>query len=204
MTHRPSCPLWFIIPIVGKRFDSPRRHGEMEIKKVGLLGWGLMGSGIAQVSGTAGLETVVLEAEQSFIDKGFARIEKSLAKLVEKGTIKEASAAVRARLQGTTRKEDLAGCDLIIEAIIESLEEKRKIFAALDGIVKSEAIFASNTSSISITELMTSTRRPQRFVGLHFFNPLPLMQLLEVFRTIAPPYEFYSRALASPSKVCTS
>ncbi len=102
----------------------------MEIKKVGVLGCGLMGSGIAQVSATAGLETVVLEAEQSFIDKGFARIEKSLAKLVEKGTIKEASAAVRARLQGTTRKEDLAGCDLIIEAIIESLEEKRKIFAA--------------------------------------------------------------------------
>ncbi len=173
----------------------------MEIKKVGVLGCGLMGSGIAQVSATAGLETVVLEAEQSFIDKGFARIEKSLAKLVEKGTIKEASAAVRARLQGTTRKEDLAGCDLIIEAIIESLEEKRKIFAALDGIVKSEAIFASNTSSISITELMTSTRRPQRFVGLHFFNPVPLMQLVEVVRTIATADEVYESAVAFGRKV---
>ncbi len=173
----------------------------MEIRKVGVLGCGLMGSGIAQVSATAGLETVVLEAEQSFIDKGFARIEKSLAKLAEKGTIKEAPAAVRARLQGTTRKEDLAGCDLIIEAIVENLEEKRKIFAALDGIVKSEAIFASNTSSISITELMTSTKRPQRFVGLHFFNPVPLMQLVEVVRTIATADDVYESAVAFGKKV---
>jgi len=173
----------------------------MEIRKVGVLGCGLMGSGIAQVSATAGLETVVLEAEQSFIDKGFARIEKSLAKLAEKGTIKEAPAAVRARLQGTTRKEDLAGCDLIIEAIVENLEEKRRIFAALDGIVKSEAIFASNTSSISITELMTSTKRPQRFVGLHFFNPVPLMQLVEVVRTIATADDVYESAVAFGKKV---
>src|SRR5260370_30079232 len=163
----------------------------MEIKKLGVLGCGLMVCGIAEFRATAGLERVVLEAEQSLIDKGFARMEKSLAKLAEKGTIKEAPAAVRARLQGTTRKEDLAGCDLIIEAIVENLEEKRRIFAALDGIVKSEAIFASNTSSISITELMTSTRRPQRFVGLHFFNPVPLMQLVEVVRTIAPAFKLY-------------
>jgi 3-hydroxybutyryl-CoA dehydrogenase len=173
----------------------------MEIRKVGVLGCGLMGSGIAQVSATAGLETIVLEAEQSFIDKGFARIEKSLAKLAEKGTIKETPARVRTRLQGTTRKEDLAGCDLIIEAIVENLEEKRKIFAALDGIVKSDAIFASNTSSISITELMTSTRRPQRFVGLHFFNPVPLMQLVEVVRTIATADDVYESAVAFGEKV---
>ncbi|HTD24724.1 MAG TPA: 3-hydroxyacyl-CoA dehydrogenase family protein [Terriglobales bacterium] len=173
----------------------------MEIKKVGVLGCGLMGSGIAQVSATAGLETIVLEAEQSFIDKGFARIEKSLAKLAEKGTIKETPARVRTRLQGTTRKEDLAGCDLIIEAIVENLEEKRKIFAALDGIVKSDAIFASNTSSISITALMTSTKRPQRFVGLHFFNPVPLMQLVEVVRTIATADDVYESAVAFGEKV---
>ncbi|HTC92779.1 MAG TPA: 3-hydroxybutyryl-CoA dehydrogenase [Terriglobales bacterium] len=173
----------------------------MEIKKVGVLGCGLMGSGIAQVSATAGLETVVLEAEQSFIDKGFARIEKSLAKLAEKGAIKEASAAIRARLKGTTRKEDLAGCDVIIEAIIENLEEKRKIFGALDGVVKPEAIFASNTSSLSITELMTSTKRPQRFVGLHFFNPVPLMQLVEVVRTIATADDVYESAVAFGKKV---
>ena len=173
----------------------------MEIKKVGVLGCGLMGSGIAQVSATAGLETVVLEAEQSFLDKGFARIEKSLAKLAEKGTIKETPAAARARLKGTTRKEDLADCDLIIEAIIENLEEKRKTFSALDAIVKPEAIFASNTSSLSITELMTSSKRPQRFVGLHFFNPVPLMQLVEVVRTIATADDVYESALAFGKKV---
>src|SRR5215470_7591346 len=157
----------------------------MDIRKVGVLGCGLMGSGIAQVSATAGLETVVLEAEQGFLDKGFARIEKSLAKLAEKGTVKETPQAIRARLKGTTRKEELADCDIVIEAIIENLEEKRKMFSALDGIVKREAIFASNTSSLSITELMATTKRPQRFVGLHFFNPVPLMQLVEVVRTIA-------------------
>src|SRR5215510_7899598 len=154
----------------------------MEIKKVGVLGCGLMGSGIAQVSASAGLETVVLEAEQGFIDKGFARIEKSLAKLAEKGTIQDTPQAIRGRLKGTTRKEELADCDLVIEAIIENLEEKRKMFSALDGIVKADAIFASNTSSLSITELMTSTKRPQRFAGLHFFNPVPLMKLVEVVR----------------------
>jgi 3-hydroxybutyryl-CoA dehydrogenase len=173
----------------------------MEIRKVGVLGCGLMGSGIAQVSATAGLETVVLEAEQGFLDKGFARIEKSLAKLAEKGTIKEAPGAVRSRLKGTTRKEDLADCDIVIEAIIENLEEKRKMFTALDGIVKREAIFASNTSSLSITELTTSTRRPQRFVGLHFFNPVPLMQLVEVVRTIATADDVYETAVAFGKKV---
>ena len=173
----------------------------MEIRKVGVLGCGLMGSGIAQVSASAGLDTTVLEADQSFLDKGFARIEKSLAKLAEKGTIKEAPAAVRARLKGTTRKEDLADCDLVIEAIIENLEEKRKTFAALDAIVKPDAIFASNTSSLSITELATSTKRPQRFVGLHFFNPVPLMQLVEVVRTIATADDVYESALAFGKKV---
>ena len=161
----------------------------MEIRKIGVLGCGLMGSGIAQVSATAGLDVTVLEAEQKFLDKGFAGIEKSLAKLAEKpadkGGLKEAPAAIRARLKGTTRKEELADCDLIIEAIIENLDEKRKMYAALEAIVKKDTIFASNTSSLSITELMTATKRPERFVGLHFFNPVPLMKLVEVVRTIA-------------------
>ena len=117
----------------------------MEIKKVGVLGGGLMGSGIAQVSATAGFDVVVLEAEQKFLDKGFAGIEKSLAKLAEKGTLKESPEAIRGRLKGTLKKEDLAGCDLVIEAIIENLDEKRKMYAALDAIVKKDAIFASNT-----------------------------------------------------------
>jgi 3-hydroxybutyryl-CoA dehydrogenase len=156
----------------------------MEIKKVGVLGCGLMGSGIAQVSAMAGFDVIDLEVEQKFIDKGFAGIRKSLDKFAAKGVLKESADAILARLKGTTRKEDLADCDIIVEAIIENLEEKRKMFASIDPIVKSEAIFASNTSSISITETMTATKRPDRFVGLHFFNPVPLMKLVEVARTI--------------------
>jgi 3-hydroxybutyryl-CoA dehydrogenase len=166
----------------------------MEIKKVGVLGCGLMGSGIAQVAATAGFDVIVLEVEQKFLDKGFAGIEKSLAKFAEKGTIKEAPEAVRARLKGTTNKQDLADCDIVIEAVIENLDEKKKMYAALDGIVKKDAIFASNTSSISITELLTSTKRLERFIGLHFFNPVPLMKLVEVVRTIATAAEVYDTA----------
>ena len=173
----------------------------MNIRKVGVLGCGLMGSGIAQVSATAGFDVVVLEAEQKFLDKGFAGIEKSLAKFAEKGTLKESPDAIRGRLKGTVRKEDLAGCDLVIEAIIENLDEKRKMYAALDAIVKKDAIFASNTSSLSITELMTATKRPERFVGLHFFNPVPLMKLVEVVRTVATSNEAYESAFAFAQKL---
>lgn len=157
----------------------------MQIQKVGVLGCGLMGSGIAQVGATAGYDVVVLEQEQKFLDKGFAGIEKSLAKFAEKGNLKEPPATVRARLKGVTDRNALADCDIIIEAIIENVEEKRKMFASLDGIVKKNAIFASNTSSISITEVAAATKRPDKFVGLHFFNPVPLMKLVEVVRTIA-------------------
>ena len=156
----------------------------MAIKKVGVLGCGLMGSGIAQVAATAGFDVVVLEADQKFIDKGFGGIEKSLAKFAEKGKLKEPAEAIRARLKGTLKKEDLADCDIVVEAIIENVEEKKKMYAALDAVVKKDAIFASNTSSISITELAAATKRADRFVGLHFFNPVPLMQLVEVVRTI--------------------
>jgi 3-hydroxybutyryl-CoA dehydrogenase len=166
----------------------------MEIKKVGVLGCGLMGSGIAQVAATAGFDVTVLEVEQKFLDKGFAGIEKSLAKFAEKGTIKESPQAIRARLKGTTNKQDLADSDIVIEAIIENLDEKKKMYASLDPIVKKDAIFASNTSSISVTEMMTATRRPERFVGLHFFNPVPLMKLVEVVKTIATAPEVYESA----------
>src|ERR1043166_1369254 len=132
----------------------------MTIKKVGVLGCGLMGSGIAQVSAAAGYEVTVLEQEQRFLDKGFAGIEKSLAKLAEKGTLKEPAQQIRGRLQGTLQPQTLADCDMIIEAIIENLEEKKKSFESLDRIVKKEAIFASNTSSISITEIAAATQRP--------------------------------------------
>src|SRR5262245_44132096 len=127
----------------------------MAIQRVGVLGCGLMGSGIAQVSAMAGFDVTVLEVEQRFLDKGFAGIEKSLAKFaersVEKGGITaEQKDAARARLKGTTNKSDLADCDIVIEAIIENVEEKKKMYASLDGIVKKEAIFATNTSSISV------------------------------------------------------
>jgi len=166
----------------------------MNISKVGVLGCGLMGSGIAQVSATAGFDVTVLEVEQKFLDKGFAGIEKSLAKFAEKGTIKETPQAIRARLKGTTNLRDLADCDIVIEAVIENIEEKKKMYAALDGMVKKDAILASNTSSISITELMIATKRPERFIGLHFFNPVPIMKLVEVVRTIATADEVFDTA----------
>lgn len=166
----------------------------MNIKKVGVLGCGLMGSGIAQVSATAGYDVTVLEQEQRFLDKGFSGIEKSLAKFAEKGTLKEPVETVRGRLKGTTNPKDLADSDIIVEAIIENLAEKKKTFSSLDDIVKKDAIFASNTSSISITEILSSTKRPDRFVGLHFFNPVPLMKLVEVVRTIATSNEAFEAA----------
>ncbi len=166
----------------------------MEIRKVGILGCGLMGSGIAQVAATAGFEVTVLEVEQKYLDKGFTGIEKSLAKFSEKGALKETPQAIRARLKGTTSMQDLADCDIVVEAVIENVDEKKKMYAELDGVVKKDAIFASNTSSISITELLTSTKRPERFIGLHFFNPVPLMKLVEVVRTIATASDVYDTA----------
>ncbi|HEV2177409.1 MAG TPA: 3-hydroxybutyryl-CoA dehydrogenase [Terriglobia bacterium] len=157
----------------------------MEIRKVGVVGCGLMGSGIAQVAATAGLPTVVREVSDELLRKGQGIIEKSLSKFVEKGqmTAEQKSAAL-SRLTPTVKLEDFAGCDLVIEAIVENLDRKRETFAALDKIVKPEAIFASNTSSLSITEMMTATARAPRFVGLHFFNPVPLMKLVEVVKTV--------------------
>jgi 3-hydroxybutyryl-CoA dehydrogenase len=169
----------------------------MAIKKVGVLGCGLMGSGIAQVAAQAGYETVVREVEQKFLDKGLGGIEKSLAKFVEKGkmTAAEKDASI-GRLKGTTSLDDLKDCDIVIEAIIENAQLKRETYAALDKIVKKEAIFASNTSSLTITELSMATARPKQFVGLHFFNPVPLMKLVEVVRTILTSEETFNQALA--------
>jgi 3-hydroxybutyryl-CoA dehydrogenase len=171
----------------------------MEIKKVGVLGCGLMGSGIAQVAAMAGFDTTVLEVEQKFLDKGFAGIEKSLSKFAERppekgGITQQHKKEILSRLKGTTKAAGLADCDIVIEAIIENVAQKREMFAGLDGVVKKDAIFASNTSSISITELMTATKRPERFVGLHFFNPVPLMKLVEVVRTIATASDVYDTA----------
>jgi 3-hydroxybutyryl-CoA dehydrogenase len=157
----------------------------MAIQKVGVVGCGLMGSGIAQVSAMAGFPTVVREVSQPLLDKGLGFIEKSLSKLVEKATLtREQKVQTLSRLAPTLRLEDFADCDLVIEAIIENLDRKRELFAQLDNIVKMEAAFASNTSSLSITEIMTVTKRAPKFLGLHFFNPVPLMQLVEVVKTV--------------------
>jgi len=176
----------------------------MEIKNVGVLGCGLMGAGIAQVAATAGFETVVKEVSEEFIAKGFSGIEKSLAKFAEKGTItSEQQTAIRGRLSGTTSFESLADCDIIIEAIIENLEEKRSTYSQLDAICKPETIFASNTSSLSITEMLTATspERQRRFIGMHFFNPVPLMKLVEVVRTILTDEDVYEQAVEFGKKL---
>ena len=157
----------------------------MTISKVGVLGCGLMGAGIAEVCARAGLETVVREVEDSYLDKGLARIGRSLDKAVKKGKLDpELRESTLGRLSGTTDLEELADCDLIVEAIVESVEEKVATFAVLDKTVKESAIFASNTSSLTITEIAMATERTEQFVGLHFFNPVPIMKLVEVVKTL--------------------
>jgi len=174
----------------------------MAIQKVGVVGCGLMGSGIAQVCAAAGFETVVREVAPELVDKGLKGIEKNLARLVEKGTITEAAKGeIRGRLKGTTVIEDLKDCDLVIEAIIEQLPAKKELFGALDRLCPASTIFASNTSSLTITEIATSTKRPDRFVGLHFFNPVPVMRLVEVVRTIATDATVYDEVVAFGAKL---
>ncbi|HZM69085.1 MAG TPA: 3-hydroxybutyryl-CoA dehydrogenase [Candidatus Cryosericum sp.] len=157
----------------------------MEIRKVAVAGCGLMGSGIAQVSAQAGLPTVVLEASPQLLESGLKRIEQFLAAGVAKGKVRpEDKSATLARLAGTTDPAATRDCDLAIEAVTEDLKIKRELFGALEAHLKPEAILASNTSSLSITEMAAATRRPGRFVGLHFFNPVPLMKLVEVVHTL--------------------
>jgi 3-hydroxybutyryl-CoA dehydrogenase len=166
-----------------------------QIKRVGVLGCGLMGSGIAQVSAQAGYDTVVVEVEQKFLDKGLAGIDKSLGKFVEKGKLSaDDKSKSLSRLRGSTSLKDLAECDIIVEAITENPRIKKETYTAIDTIVKKEAIFASNTSSLTITELSMATARPKQFVGLHFFNPVPLMKLVEVVRTILTSDDAFNTA----------
>ena len=158
----------------------------MAIRKVGVVGCGLMGSGIAQVSAQAGFETVVREVSDEALKKGLGAIRKFLDGGVEKGKVAAADRdKALANLKGTTAVADLLDCDLVIEAASENLGLKRELFEALDRDARPESIFASNTSSLSITQLAAFTKRPDRFLGLHFFNPVPLMKLVEVVRTIA-------------------
>jgi 3-hydroxybutyryl-CoA dehydrogenase len=156
----------------------------MAIQKVGVIGCGLMGSGIVQVAAQAGFDVRVREVNDDALAKGLGRIDRFLQAGVDKGkATAEQKAAVLAKVRGTTKVDDLADCDLVIEAAIENIAAKHEVFGALDKVCGPNAIFASNTSSLSITEMAAKTRRPARFVGLHFFNPVPLMQLVEVVRT---------------------
>jgi 3-hydroxybutyryl-CoA dehydrogenase len=174
----------------------------MAIQKVGVVGCGLMGSGIAQVCAQAGLQTVVREVSPEIVEKGLKSIEKNLSRLVEKGTINDTGKnEIRARVKGTTSLEDLKDCDVIVEAIIEQLPVKRELFAALDKLCPAHTIFASNTSSLTITEIAASTKRPERFVGLHFFNPVPVMKLVEVVKTIATDPAVYEEMVAFGTKL---
>jgi 3-hydroxybutyryl-CoA dehydrogenase len=164
----------------------------MQIRTVGVLGCGLMGAGIAQVSAQSGYKTIVREIEDSFLEKGLGRIDKFLTDGVAKGKVtQDIRDKTMANLSGTTKFDDLAACDVVIEAIIENVEDKKKSYAALDAVVGEQTIFCSNTSSLCITELGATTKRPDRFAGLHFFNPVPIMKLVEVIRGLATTDKTY-------------
>ena len=168
----------------------------MPIYKVGVVGCGLMGSGIAHVVAQSGFEVVVREVTPELLDKGLKSIEKSLQRMVEKGSLTDVERDhTRSRLKGTTGLNDLKDADLIIEAIIEQLPDKKALYMELDKLCPKTTIFASNTSSLSITEMATFTGRPDRFVGLHFFNPVPIMKLVEVIRTIATDPAVYAEVV---------
>ena len=166
----------------------------MSLERVGVLGCGLMGSGIVQVCAQAGYEVVAREVEEKYWKKGFKRVGGFLQKAVEKEKMTAADReAVLGRMTGTTRIEDLAGCDLVIEAVVEDLTVKNEMLGELDRLCPPHTIFASNTSSLTIAEMAAATGRPDRMVGLHFFNPVPVMKLVEVVRTIQTGEETFRK-----------
>jgi 3-hydroxybutyryl-CoA dehydrogenase len=169
----------------------------MDIKTVGVLGCGLMGSGIAQVCAAAGYRTIVREVDQAVLDKGLARTKKFLDDGVEKGKVTAAARdTTLANLSGTTNINDFKDCDLVIEAIVENIDAKATTFAAVEAVVGAQTILCSNTSSLCITELAAKTKRPDKFAGLHFFNPVPLMKLVEVIRGLSTSDETYQTVFA--------
>ncbi|HEX2231925.1 MAG TPA: 3-hydroxyacyl-CoA dehydrogenase family protein [Thermoleophilaceae bacterium] len=164
----------------------------MEIKRVGVLGCGLMGHGIAQVSAQAGYDVVVREIDQGALDKGLGKVEKQLAKAVEKGKLEQGDAdSVRGRIQGTLDYGELADCDLIVEAITEDLGQKLEMWREVDSVAKAEAVFATNTSSLPVIDQAAGTGRPEKFLGLHFFNPAQVMKLVEVVRCVTTSEEAF-------------
>ncbi len=168
----------------------------MDIETVGVVGCGLMGSGIAEVSARAGFETLVREVNDELLEEGLGRIRKSLDRAVSKGKLEASDRdAALDRIRGSTDLEDLAGADIVVEAIVEDLDAKRELFGKLDEICPDHTLFASNTSSLTVTQMAAATDRPDRFVGLHFFNPVPVMKLVEVVRTIATGDEAHRTAM---------
>jgi 3-hydroxybutyryl-CoA dehydrogenase len=162
----------------------------VEIKKVGVVGCGAMGAGIAQLCAQSGYQVVVSEINDDFLKKGLASIEKALARLVEKSKISQQDKdATMARIKGTTKTKDFSDCDLMIEVAIENLDLKKKIFAELDAVCPKHTILGTNTSCLSIIDMAVMTKRPDKVVGLHFFNPAPVMKLLEIVKTIATSNE---------------
>ena len=158
----------------------------MEIRTVGVVGCGLMGSGIAQTSVQAGYETIVSEVNQQLLDKGLARMYRAWDTLVSKGKLRaEQVEDYRSKVHGTLSLDDFADCEVVIEAVLENMEEKLRLFPALDGIVKPEGLLLTNTSSLSPTQMGAVTKRPEQVCGLHFFNPVPVMKLAEIVRTIS-------------------
>ncbi len=168
----------------------------VQIKTVGVVGCGLMGSGIAQVCAEAGYRVIVREVNDALLRKGLSRIEAFLAKGVEKGKLSpERKTEILGRIEGTTDLESFASSDIVLEVVIENLEAKKEVYQALDSICPAPTVFASNTSSLSITEMAAFTRRPDRVVGLHFFNPVPLMKLVEVVRSPLTSGEVFEEAV---------
>lgn len=173
-----------------------------EIRKWGVVGAGTMGNGIAQVAATAGFETVLVDVAPAALDKGLAAIAKSLDRLVAKGKLDaDGAAAVRARISSATALDALAGCDLVVEAVVEKLEVKSQVLAALDGLLPVHALLATNTSSISITKLAARTGRPERVIGMHFMNPVPVMQLVEIIRGLQTSQATYDAIEAATRRL---
>ena len=168
----------------------------MEIKRVGVVGCGLMGHGIAQVTAQSGYDVIVREMDEGPLEKGLGRIESQLARAVEKGKLEQAAAdEARGRIEGTLDYADLADCDLVIEAVTEGLDTKLEMWREVDGIVKDDALFATNTSSLPVINQAAATGRPGRFLGLHFFNPVQVMKLLEVIRCVTTTDETLAAGL---------
>jgi len=186
---RRKVELLSLLLIVPKQDNFPqqlKKGSTMEIKKVGVLGCGLMGSGIAQVCAQSGYQVVVSEINDELLNKGLASINSALTKSVEKGKLSQKDKdTVLSRIKGTTNTNDFSDCDLVMEAVIENMELKKKVFAEIDKICPKQAILATHTSCLPIIDMAMVTTRADKVLGLHFFNPVPVMQLMEVVKTIA-------------------